>query len=701
MPFFAHIALATAIAAVPIGAATSTFGRVECRGGGAAPACNAQPHYRSEDLAWSGNGFAKPAVAKDRLANVTMHDPAYANDGAYGNGSSWIGASPNSWLKIDLGRTAMVDGIRFGRDRLGAFDDRDPGAFSVWVARTDTYANGNESGDSAEYVKIYDSTTQGFAGTLAGPQTVAVAVPATAARYVKLVFATSGAAIDEIEVSGVSLGVLTQAPTMGAKECRPGAEPPACDAASFDRMADLAWSGNGFARPAVTRDTIPGAPIHVAANLNDGAFGNGSSWIGAGPAAWAKVDLGKAVVVNQVRLGRDRTGAFDDRDPARFEIYVADADATYAMGDDANDGAEYRKVFSSVDLAPDGGVGPSQGLLAGFPKIEARFVKVVALDEGAAIDELEVFGPDAIDASPEELRGLELLSLWNDGWSNHLNPARLLTWAGAAVDVSLLGDGFYTLDPRTGASASVEALQYKGADGARWIARRSGRDFVVLREGDALARTATALEFAAPGGATGKASTWAQVSAADPSMSLCQVAPSTETPGKITLFRDANYAGAPLEVWTEYNRLSDHSYNDSASSVRLEGGATVSIYEDSQFQGKCVFLTQSVPSLGSIGSWGDCASSVQRGASCTARTEMKFRNMALEKVYFRIRYLPDGQFGQKYAITYHEESVTLPMPTNGQFEVQWNLENQWTGKLYVYSTETKGVGPYEVQFYKP
>jgi len=54
----------------------------------------ARPYDRSANLAYSGNGFARPAVARDRIqCCFEIHAPEFANDGYYGNGASWISGS--------------------------------------------------------------------------------------------------------------------------------------------------------------------------------------------------------------------------------------------------------------------------------------------------------------------------------------------------------------------------------------------------------------------------------------------------------------------------------------------------------------------------------------------------------------------------------------------------------------------------------
>lgn len=179
--------------------ATISTGPDQCRAGFSPPDCTMRPFDRSMDVAYAGNGFAKPAVTKDLFTGYAIHAQAHLNDGLYGNGASWIGATADNWVKIDLGRELPVDGVRFGRDRTGAFKDRSPGAFSVWLAKTDdVYANGNDAHDATEYQKVHDDTSDVVLG--AG-QTIHVSFPPTSARYVKIEVKNKGTAIDEVEVS--------------------------------------------------------------------------------------------------------------------------------------------------------------------------------------------------------------------------------------------------------------------------------------------------------------------------------------------------------------------------------------------------------------------------------------------------------------------------------------------------------------------
>ncbi|HEY9806563.1 MAG TPA: hypothetical protein V6D04_08345, partial [Candidatus Obscuribacterales bacterium] len=117
---------------------TAEVAKVICKPGYLPPLCLAQEFDKSQDLTYQGNGSARPAVAKDTMPGYTnIHRASYANDGLYGAGASWISNSAYSWIKIDLGKPTSINTITFGRDRLGNYNDRDPGQFVIAVALSD------------------------------------------------------------------------------------------------------------------------------------------------------------------------------------------------------------------------------------------------------------------------------------------------------------------------------------------------------------------------------------------------------------------------------------------------------------------------------------------------------------------------------------------------------------------------------------
>ncbi|RPJ28212.1 MAG: discoidin domain-containing protein [Chloroflexi bacterium] len=214
----------------PISAVTSTgeVATVICKPGYLPPLCLAKEFDKSEDLTFQGNGSARPAVAKDTLPGFSgVHKAAYVNDGLYGPGASWISNSAYSWIKIDLGKTTTINTVEFGRDRLGSFNDRDPGQFIIAVALSDNvYADGNSNNDYVEYTEIYNSEQAGFNGVVSGSETIRAQFGPVTARFVKIIFSNAGTAVDEIEVFMVQPPVLASQPTRKPNDDVPGIDSP-------------------------------------------------------------------------------------------------------------------------------------------------------------------------------------------------------------------------------------------------------------------------------------------------------------------------------------------------------------------------------------------------------------------------------------------------------------------------------------------
>lgn len=252
-------------------AASSITGSDVIKPGFGSPQGIARPYDTSTNLAFMVNGFAQAAVAKDTIAGYSsIHQAQFANDGSYGNGSSWISASANSWIKIDLGRVVEIGSLRFGRDRTGNYNDRDPGQFTIAVAITDNaYANANESNDQVEYTQVFGSAAFGFSGVVNGAETWQASFTPLAARYVKLTVSNAGACIDEIEVHEQATGSDPPAggPGLGTLIVRGTANPFLVDPAN--RNIDPFYMG-GTLPPSL--DVSPGLVLSFDVSGQTGNF---------------------------------------------------------------------------------------------------------------------------------------------------------------------------------------------------------------------------------------------------------------------------------------------------------------------------------------------------------------------------------------------------------------------------------------------
>lgn len=187
---------------------SSPFDGPEQRRAGYASEQGSYRRYSNPDnLALKSNG-ASTAVAMNTVWGcANIHSAHFLNDGYYGNGSSWISATANSWIKIDLGAVKKFDTVSFGRDRLGYWGDRAPGQFVISTALEDIDSN---------YTTQFDSSQSAFTGTIAKGSTVRASFDPVTARYVKVEFTNNGVAIDEVEV--LNEMSATQSSTYGRAE---------------------------------------------------------------------------------------------------------------------------------------------------------------------------------------------------------------------------------------------------------------------------------------------------------------------------------------------------------------------------------------------------------------------------------------------------------------------------------------------------
>jgi hypothetical protein len=167
---------------------------------------------------------------------------------------------------------------------------------------------------------------------------------------------------------------------------------------------NLAFVGNG-AKPATASSSRP-EPIHQAPGINDGRYGNQSSWIGTAAQSSFQIDLGKPAVLGRFKLGRDRTGEYTDRaiDFLKIEVSL--------------DGKTWQNVFEKTGLAATGAVAATKSTLIQVTPVRARFIKVTvdsrAPGDGIfpCVDEFEAYAPakelprelpqiEVVDARPE------------------------------------------------------------------------------------------------------------------------------------------------------------------------------------------------------------------------------------------------------------------------------------------------------------
>ena len=388
-----------------------------------------------DNLALASNG-AVPFASSDLgpELGIDFHVTPNINDGFYGNSNSWISASGdgNPFVGVNLGGMVNVTSVAWGRDNgNGAVDDSDPGTDGCG-GQCDDRAGGrytlqittvlNPGADTPEdvwmtvgtfdYGENLDLEVGGaFTAFLRHEYQLSLEgdgqMFATGVRLlVSAAGLSGGTAIDELEVYGRQMG-----PGIGSAEgfsiSWDGNE-----GVYFDDGAppDGAWVPDNLALASngaiafTSSDLGPeiGADFHVAANVNDGFYGNAHSWIhGSGvDQPFLGVNLGGMIDLTSVAWGRDNGnntsdccgGQLADRSVGVYTLQVTTVDNP---GADTPD--ESWTTVGTIDYASVAGEFATYlrheyrvSQADGSP-IPATGVRLLVPPTGTAVDEFEIY----------------------------------------------------------------------------------------------------------------------------------------------------------------------------------------------------------------------------------------------------------------------------------------------------------------------
>ncbi|MEZ5303280.1 MAG: lamin tail domain-containing protein [Verrucomicrobiales bacterium] len=299
-------------------------------GGGLALIAEGGTMSAGSNLALAANGGT--AFAKDLIGNgsyAPTHTIPNLNNGTYGNSSSWIGNSPASFCGISLGAAPVaLQAIAFGRANNDSHADRTLGIYTLQYTQV---ANPTEATPDGSWTTIgtLDYQAAGGANYAFPHRRHLFSFDEVSATGVRLL-APDGAAIDEIELYA---SVAPGAPDLGG-----GGLAYAGEGGAMNEFVNLALAANGGT--AFAKDLIGDgihAPTHTIANLNNGTYGNASSWIGNSPDSFCGVSLGSSPVpVQSIAFGRDNLAQFPDRNAGTYTLQFTqspDPDESTAPGD--------------------------------------------------------------------------------------------------------------------------------------------------------------------------------------------------------------------------------------------------------------------------------------------------------------------------------------------------------------------------------
>ena len=220
-------------------------------------------------------------VTASGSVHSTNHKLEHINDGQYGNSSSWMSnTNGTGWIMFELPQATRIGKIVWSRDRQQKYTDRLATAF--------TLETGVAEGQLTELTHL------GPARTAVQPTSNTDRItPVKAKRLRFTILATNGVepCIDELEVFNAE-GQNVALASLGTT---------------------VTTSGDNIA-----------ADRHEPRLINDGRYGNSSSWMSSeNGKGWVELKFATEQEVTKVVWGRDREGEYKDRLATEYRIETA------------------------------------------------------------------------------------------------------------------------------------------------------------------------------------------------------------------------------------------------------------------------------------------------------------------------------------------------------------------------------------------
>ena len=178
---------------------------------------------------------------------------------------------------------------------------------------------------------------------------------------------------------------------------------------------------------------------HVTDKLNDGIYGNGSTWIGGTDGSFSGVRFKQTAEIGAIAFGRDNTGKYTDRCIGTYFIqYTQVKDVDEETPDD-----QWKNLIT-IDYAASPPPSPAGRHLFRFPVVKATAVRIITVRNQQAgphalgIDELEVYElSDAIAG--------KAVQSWKPAFAAALGP--LKPWKGPIVKQGYLKSPLVEVTP--------------------------------------------------------------------------------------------------------------------------------------------------------------------------------------------------------------------------------------------------------------
>ncbi len=109
-----------------------------------------------------------------------------------------------------------------------------------------------------------------------------------------------------------------------------------------------------------------------------------------------------------------------------------------------------------------------------------------------------------------------------------------------------------------------------------------------------------------------------------------------ECPAQVVLYSDAHYAGSAIGLTGSVPALASVNFNDIASSVRMNGAASVALFEDNNYQGRCVTIRADTPAISTGTNIEEKVSSAIVNGRCPTSFRVTIVNAAKYTLSYRL-----------------------------------------------------------------
>ena len=168
----------------------------------------------------------------------------------------------------------------------------------------------------------------------------------------------------------------------------------------------------------------------------------------------------------------------------------------------------------------------------------------------------------------------------------------------------------------------------------------------------------------------------------------------------VILYQDRNFSGRSVRVTQSMADLDLSKFNDKLSSLKLVNIGSIAVYEHDNFMGKCQTFTQDARDMSGSNVGNDKASSIRLNSACSNFTRLEIKNKSAAVIAFWFdNYYPDSGHHKLATLrskVYNLQSgravtIVIQFGYPGAFDISYSEECRYTIRMDK-NTTVKALG---------